>query len=299
MLSIGVLGGGPAGMSAALWLKQLGLHPVVIEAERELGGMQRTSNYANPFLLGFIGKTANDLAKIFEDHLAHEQIERVHARVTRLDATDHQVLVTTTQRNLSFAATIACFGTRWRRLAVPGAEEAQRARTLRFMGHGSDVHEAQGKRVVVIGGGDNAFAITAEASSYASSVVVLSRSALRAQPLIIASARRPNVEVRIGQTVERIEPGLLLVKGGVSLPFDLVYVALGFAANTDELTRWLPRLERDREGYLITDLHGRTSVPRVWAAGDICNPIHPCTATAIGQGASAAQDVERVLRATS
>lgn len=297
MLSIGILGGGPAGMSAALWLKQLGLHPVVIEAESQLGGMQRTSNYANPFLLGHFGKTANELAKLFEDHLAQERIERIHARVTGLEATDQRVLVATAERGLSFAATIVCFGTRWRSLDVPGAAEAQRARTLRYMGHGSDVHDAKGKRVVVIGGGDNAFAIAAEASTSASSVVVLSRSAPRAQPLIMASAKQPNVEVRLGQTVERFEPGVITLNDERTLPFDLAYIALGFAPNTEALATWLPRLERDREGYLITDLHGRTAVPRVWAAGDICNPIHPCTATAIGQGATAAQDVERVLRA--
>ena len=167
------------------------------------------------------------------------------------------------------------------------------------MGHGADVHDAAGKRVVVIGGGDNAFAIASEASALASSVVVLSRSAPRAQPGIIASAKRRNVEVRVGHTVERIAPGVIALHGGATVPFDLIYLALGFAPNTDELARWLPQIDRDADGYLVTDFHGRTSVPKLWAAGDICNPIHPCTATAIGQGATAAQDVERMLRVTS
>jgi thioredoxin reductase len=283
-------------MSAGLYLKQLGLHPVVIEAERAFGGMQRTSNYANPFLLGHFGKTANELATLFEAHLAQEQIERLHARVTGLEATEQGVLVATAERNLPFAAAIVCFGTRWRSLDVPGAAEALGSRTLRYMGHGSDVHDAKGQRVVVIGGGDNAFGIAAEAATHAKSVTVLSRSEPRAQPLIAASAKRPNVEVRVGQTVERFEPQRIILNTGATLFFDLAYLALGFVPNTDALAAWLPRLECDAEGYLKTDLHGRTSAPRVWAAGDICNPTHPCVATAIGQGAAAAQDVERVLR---
>jgi len=70
-----IIGGGPAGMSCALWLHNYGLHPVIIEKERALGGIARMSPYPNEWLLGQRGKTARENAAEFAAHIHELGIE--------------------------------------------------------------------------------------------------------------------------------------------------------------------------------------------------------------------------------
>jgi thioredoxin reductase (NADPH) len=300
VLPVAVLGGGPAGMSAALWLNRQGHQPVIFEAHQLLGGLQRTSNYPNPYLLGFPGHTANVIADLFARHLDTEQIRTLHARVDGLSAAPTHLTVHANGRKLEVAAAVACFGTRWRPLDVPGAADAVRARTLRFLGHGSDVHDALGQRVVVIGGGDNALATAVEVGRYAKSLLVLSRSPVTCLRILrTAASALAHVEIRVGHEVVAAEPGRLEVQGPggpYRLDYDLGWITIGFLPNTEELRTWLPGLQADAAGYLKVDADCRTSVQRLWAAGDICNPVHPCTATAVAMGTMAARDIEKTLR---
>ena len=70
-----VIGGGPAGMSCALWLKNYGLHPVIIEQAAVLGGMAERNPYPNPWLLGWPGATAREAAEAFARHIGQAGIE--------------------------------------------------------------------------------------------------------------------------------------------------------------------------------------------------------------------------------
>src|SRR5437763_16977726 len=86
-----VLGGGPAGMSCALWLFNYGLRPMLIEPEPALGGMARRSPYPNDSLLGQPGKTARQNAEVFAHHLARLPVEPLlGTRALRLQCTDGQ-----------------------------------------------------------------------------------------------------------------------------------------------------------------------------------------------------------------
>src|SRR6516162_9729631 len=69
-----IIGGGPAGMSCALWLKNYGLSPIIIERENALGGMARLSPYPNDGLLGRPGETAEQNAEGFARHIAQAAI---------------------------------------------------------------------------------------------------------------------------------------------------------------------------------------------------------------------------------
>ena len=70
-----IIGGGPAGMSCALWLGNYGLHPVIIEQAAALGGMARRNPYPNPWLLGSPGALARDNAAAFARHIAQAGLE--------------------------------------------------------------------------------------------------------------------------------------------------------------------------------------------------------------------------------
>ena len=69
-----IIGGGPAGMSCALWLHNYGLHPVIIEQEAVLGGMAERNPYPNPWLLGWPGAMARDHANAFARHIGQAGI---------------------------------------------------------------------------------------------------------------------------------------------------------------------------------------------------------------------------------
>src|SRR5256884_9949416 len=78
-----IIGGGPAGMSCALWLHNYGLHPVIIEKESALGGIARTSPYPNEWLLGQRGKTPRENAAEFAAHIHEPGIETWPGATTR------------------------------------------------------------------------------------------------------------------------------------------------------------------------------------------------------------------------
>src|SRR5262245_35997036 len=80
-----IIGGGPAGMSCALWLHNYGLNPVIIEKEGALGGMARLSPYPNAWLLGQRGKSGRENAAEFADHVRELAVETwLRARPQRL-----------------------------------------------------------------------------------------------------------------------------------------------------------------------------------------------------------------------
>jgi thioredoxin reductase (NADPH) len=300
-LPVAVIGGGPAGMSAALWLKLGGHHPVVFEVEPRLGGLQRVSNYANPVYLGLKGLTANAMAETFSQHLDFELIPRVHGAIEHVTASAQDLTLTVSQTPHSFPAATLCVGTRLRRLTVPGSVEAEAARRLRYLGIACRPHEALGHAALVIGSGDNAFAMASELARYARAVVILARSRASAQPVLMSAAlSQPNVELREGHAVERFEDGGVIVKPtqGPSYALDCLFsvAAVGFEPNTDFFRAQLKGLQLDRRGYVLTDADGKTSVPRLWAAGDVCDPVAPSSIAAAGAGSVAARDIERFLR---
>ncbi|MGD1698426.1 NAD(P)-binding protein [Dapis sp. BLCC M229] len=70
--TIGIIGGGPPGMSCALWLKYLGFSPIIIERKQRLGGLQQLSNFQNVWYLGLIEKTGYEIAEQFRQHIQVE-----------------------------------------------------------------------------------------------------------------------------------------------------------------------------------------------------------------------------------
>jgi len=71
---IGIIGGGPAGMSSALWLKYLGFSPIIIEKKQQLGGLQQVSHFQNVWYLGLLGQTGYEIAEQFRQHIEAEHL---------------------------------------------------------------------------------------------------------------------------------------------------------------------------------------------------------------------------------
>ena len=111
-----IIGGGPAGMSCALWLHNYGLHPLIIEKDSALGGMARKTPYRNEWLLGQRGKTGRENAADFAAHVGELGIETwlgaTPQRLRRED-THWRIDITAGARSCSGAAIVIATGTRF------------------------------------------------------------------------------------------------------------------------------------------------------------------------------------------
>jgi thioredoxin reductase (NADPH) len=311
-----IIGGGPAGMSCALWLHNYGLRPVIIEQESALGGMARRSPYIDPWLLGRPDETTRENATAFAAHVRKVGVE------TWLGAQPHElrrghggfqldvaVAGQAEARSLSGPALVIATGTRFH-----GEEWLDRMENARPLAAAGRVHIGPtvigepdadpGARVAVIGGGDNAFEVSAILLEKGVSVTIVVRShAPRAQPLLVERVRKHAASGKASVLADRTVVALdeagagvrVRLDDGSDIVVDRVVLLLGYRPNADQ--PWLAglTLEKDAHGYLLVDGNMETSCRGVFAVGDVANPVHPCIPTAVAAGTMAAREIEKRL----
>jgi thioredoxin reductase len=309
-----IIGGGPAGMSCALWLANYGFAPVIIERSATLGGMAHASPYPNEWLLGRPGETARENAEGFARHIRRAGIEVLSGigpqRVRR--ERDHTFTLELASpapagRSLSCQAVVIATGTRFR--GEDWLDRVGDARRLARRVHlgppwAGEPGADPGSRVAVIGGGDNAFDTSRMlAERGVRSTVIMRSPKPRAQSLLVERLRTHvasgTATVVAGRTVAALEEreesrGLRLrLDDGAQIDVDHVLLLFGYQPNTDE--PWLGGLgpTMDARGYLEVDRNMETSCRGLFAAGDVANPAHPCIATAIASGTMAAREIQR------
>lgn len=315
--TVPIIGGGPAGMSCALWLKNFGLRPVLIEKETELGGMQRRSPYRNDWLLGQAGNFARENAAKFERHVRQAGVEVFSAtRATSLRRLPGGLFETSVssrdgaRRHFVSAAIVIAMGTEFRGRewidAVVNAPEILRRGQLHVgpacVGErGADL----GAEVLIVGGGDNSFDIAHRLAERGTRVSLAVRSARpRAQSQLQARLakfqRSGRVEILAPATVRALVPSgnrvVAILSAGAPIGIDNVVLTLGFTPNSTGVLEDLG-LQRDACGYLCVDSNAETSCPGTFAVGDVANPDHPCTATAIAAGTVAARAIRTRIEA--
>jgi thioredoxin reductase len=309
-----IIGGGPAGMSCALWLKNYGLHPVVIERGAALGGMALRNPYPNPGLLGWPGASSREAAEAFARHIGQAGIEvwfnAVPERIVRtgdgvaLDLAGDEVPHTLSCRALTIAPGTEFRGEDWLD-RVPTARRwaAQDRIDIGPVGIG-EAPPQPGTHVALIGGGDNAFDVAHILLLNGVRVTIVMRAkAPQAQPRLVAKVESHvhggRAAVLAGRTVVAVSEDSsrirLQLDSGTSLEADRVVLLFGYRPNTAE--PWLNALElqRDADGYLWVGDDMQTSCPGIFAVGDIANPDHPCVATAVAAGTMAAREIARRL----
>jgi len=312
-----VIGAGPAGLSAALWLHNLGLQVSILEQSGKAGGMQHMNFLPNDWVLGQPGLTGPELAERFVAHVrTHQEIRllcpsaplavrRIRAKQFRISLPDSEIL--------DCDAILIATGTRYRAeetmSGVVGFEDC-RDRFV-FGPHAfRGLENLSGQRVLVVGGGDNAFENARFLVARGCSVTLAARSGLRAQ-----RAMRQAVEAEPGCRILfparlldiRMHDSALMATLGDGdgkthdEVFDRVHVLAGYQPNTGFLRQCLEgdclsALVFDAEGYLKADAACRTPCAGLYAAGDVCNVAHPCVVTALAAGAQAARSIELDLR---
>lgn len=295
-----IIGSGPAGYTAAIYLGRAQLEPLVF-AGPTLGGQVAISSEVGNYP-GFPEDiNGADLAQLMQ-----KQAERFGARiemdiVTAVDLSVRPFKVMTYGGEYETQALIVASGASPRKLGVPGEEQ--------FSGRGvsycatCDGFFYMGKEIVMVGGGDTAIEEALFLTRFARKVTVIHRrDQLRAERLLQERAFRNEKIDFIWDTVvteivgDEIVSGVRLrnVKSGEERLFSTqgVFIAIGYAPNTKFLGG---QLALDENGYVVADADGRTSVEGVWAAGDVCDRVYRQIATSVGAGCKAAIQAERYI----
>jgi thioredoxin reductase (NADPH) len=296
-----IIGSGPAGMTAALYSARANLEPLVISGSQLGGQISITSEVEN--YPGFPdGTTGPELVELMQ-----KQAERFGARilideVTEIDLRNGTPFTLKTYGD-SFEtdAVIVAVGASPKRLEVPG-EEAFIGRGVSFCAT-CDGFFFREKDVVVVGGGDSALEEGIFLTRFANQVqVVHRRDELRAGEMLKKRAFANEkigfiwdsvVEEILGEDkVEAVRLRNVKTERIKEMTTDGVFIFIGHYPNSD---LFQDQLEMDERSYLITDKHMMTSVPGVFAAGEIQDPIFRQIATSVGQGCAAAMMAERWL----
>lgn len=297
---IAIVGGGPAGMTAALYAARAGKRVVLFEGEA-LGGQilptRKIENY--PALPEVDGYTfADGLTK----QITALGVEIVYASVTKVEKTDDVFSVLTSREAYSASAVILATGLKHRKLGLAN-EESLIGRGISFCAT-CDGMFFRKKEVAVVGGGNTAVQDALVLSEYCSRVYLIHRRAeLRAEKSLAEQMKaKENIEF-IGETViEDLEgedslQSLTLRNvstGAVEyLPVAALFEAIG---QLPQNAVFADLVELDEDGYFLTDNECRTSRPGIFAAGDACRKNVRQLTTAVSDGTVAALSAVEYLR---
>jgi thioredoxin reductase (NADPH) len=297
-----IVGSGPAGLTAALYAARANLHPLLIEGLEAGGQLMLTTAVENfpGFPEGVMGP---DLMASMRSQAERFGAETVRGNVSKVDLSRHPFVVTTDDGPIETQALIIATGASARLLGIP----SERA----LMGHGvstcatCDGFFFRGKPIAVVGGGDSAMEEATFLTRFASHVTVIHRrDELRASKIMQEKAfANPKISFEWDSEVaDLIDPAKGYVSGirlhnlktgaEKELAVDGVFVAIGHTPNT---SLFVGQLEMDTAGYLITHDGAKTSVPGVFACGDVQDHVYRQAITAAGSGCMAAIDAERYL----
>ena len=299
-----VIGGGPAGYTAALYTARANLEPLVIEGFNWGGQLMITSDVENypGYPDGVLGPT---MMQDFRRQAERFGAEFVTDDVTRVDFSERPFRVWVGDDLYEAEAVIVATGASARQLGLESEQRLQ-GRGVSYCAT-CDASFFRDKVVVVVGGGDSAMEEATFVSRFASKVyLVHRRSEFRASRIMVDRARADEkIEFVLNKVVEEVlgdtsVTGVRLrdtVTGETSeLETDGFFVAIGHDPNTALFLDWLDH--EPGTGYLLTKGKStQTNIPGVFAAGDVQDHVYRQAVTAAGSGCAAALDAERFLAA--
>jgi len=295
-----IIGSGPAGWTAGIYAGRAQLSPLLITGGAPGGQMALTSEIEN--YPGFPqGLSGQELTQLMQ-----QQAERFGTRVqmdevTAIELSNHPFKVTTYGDEYETKSLIIVTGTSPRKLGVPGEAEF-RGRGISYCAT-CDGFFYQDRQVVVVGGGDSALEEAIFLTKFARQVhAVHRRNRLRAEKVFQERAfRNEKIEFVWDSVVTEIlgegkVAGVRLknvkTEEESTLETDGVFIYVGVIPNTGFLGG---QLELDDRGYIVTDRQCHTSMPGVFAAGDVQERVLKQVSTAVGSGAMAAMEAEKFV----
>ena len=297
-----IIGSGPAGLTAALYAARANLKPLLIEGLEAGGQLMLTTMVENfpGFRDGIMGP------ELMADMRAQAErfgTEIIQGNVSKIEVNRCPIKIEVSDQIVYSESLIIATGASARLLGL----DSERA----LLGHGvstcatCDGFFFRGKPIAVVGGGDSAMEEAIFLTKFASKVTVVHRrDTLRASKIMQEKAfSNPKIEFAWNSDVEEI---LDVSKGVVTaivlkdtltgtrteLPVEGVFIAIGHTPNTG---LFKGQLELDANGYIVTHHGTRTSIPGIFACGDVQDHVYRQAITAAGTGCMAAIDAERYL----
>ena len=289
-----VVGGGPAGAAAAIYAARKGIRTGIV-AERFGGQVMDTVGIEN-----FISVPYTEGPKLvanLEQHVKDYEVDLMtEQKAAKLTGGDFIELELENGATLTSRSVILATGARWREMNVPGEQE-YRGKGVAYCPH-CDGPLFKGKRVAVIGGGNSGIEAAIDLAGIVEHVTVLEfADTLRADEVLQRKARSmKNIDIiKNAQTTEVRGDGNKVVgltytdrESGESKNVDVagIFVQIGLIPNTD----WLKggEVKLSRFGEIEVDARGATSVPGVFAAGDVATVPYKQIVIAMGSGSTAA-----------
>ncbi|MDX5323308.1 MAG: alkyl hydroperoxide reductase subunit F, partial [Exiguobacterium sp.] len=286
-----VIGGGPAGASAAVYAARKGIRTGIV-AERFGGQVMDTMGIEN-----FIGTSYTEGPKLvasLEEHVKEYGIDVMNLqRAKRLEKTDLVEVELENGAVLKSKSVILSTGARWRNVNVPGEAEFKN-KGVAYCPH-CDGPLFEGKRVAVIGGGNSGIEAAIDLAGIVKHVTVLEfapelkadqvlQDRLHSLPNVTVVTNAQTTEITGTDKVNGISYLSRETNETHHVELEGVFVQIGLVPNTD----WLDSVERNNFGEIVVDRHGATNVPGVFAAGDCTNSAYKQIILSMGSVATAA-----------
>ncbi len=302
-----IIGSGPAGHTAALYLARANLHPLLLEGDSSgevvAGGLLTTTKVVENFPGFPQGIDGFDLTDRFREQSARFGTEIRSETATKLEQVDNLFQVYTASNTYSTRAVLIATGSTPNRLYIPGYDNFwhKGISTCAVCDGGLPVY--RNVPIAVVGGGDSACEEALHLAHTASKVYMIIRKDVMRASKIMGDRVLSNPKIiPIWQsTVEEVQGGAhlekILVKHaetGVVNALEVrgLFVAIGHTPNSDIVKNLV---DIDANGYIVTNRKGETSCKGIWAAGDVQDPHYRQAITAAASGCVAALEIERSL----
>ena len=321
---LAIVGGGPAGLAAAVYGASEGLHTVMVEKEApggQAGMSSRIENY-----LGFpVGLSGGDLARRAVAQARRFGVEILapqEAVGIRVEG-PYRIIKLIDDTEISCHALMIASGVQWKRLEAPGVDRLQGAGVY-YGGGSTEALSCKGEIVYVVGGANSAGQAAMNFAKYAERVVILVRgdslSSTMSQYLIDQIKETPNIQLWTHASVAEVHGDTHLEEVSVlctdtnkteRVPASAMFIFIGALPRTD----WLAgTVERDDRGFILTGpdvMHGgehpkgwgldrdpfllETNVPGIFAVGDVRHGSVKRVASGVGEGSVAVQFIHQYL----
>jgi thioredoxin reductase (NADPH) len=297
-----IIGGGPAGLTAGMYAARARLNAILVE-KGALGGQVLITDWIDNYPGVAEGATGFDMIEQWTAHARRFGLETRFANVVALDLKGNiKTLHLENDERMTAEAVIICSGGSPGKLNVPGEKE--------FTGKGvsycatCDGPFYKNREIAVVGGGNTAIQEAVHLTRFASKVTVIHRrEELRATKIVQEKAfASDRIEFILNAQVKKIQGGgngveglLLRHNDGTDsfLPVTGVFILVGVVPNNEMIAKG--DLELDEYGFIVTDTEMRTTIPGVYAAGDIRSKNFRQIVTAAGEGATAELSAEHYL----
>jgi thioredoxin reductase (NADPH) len=292
-----IIGGGAAGISAALWCAELNLKALLLESKAELGGQLLWTHNEIKNHLGVEAENGRKLRDVFVRQIEDRDFTlKLNSKIIAADLAGKSVSLETGEI-FSAENLIIATGVRRRKLNVEGEEKFQ-GRGIIESGK-RDADSVKNKRVCIIGGGDAAYENTSILTKTAAHVTLIQRGKLSRARNEFVEAARNNRKVEIltetivvkiigGERVEAIELENKVTGKQTQIAVEAVLLRLGVEPNTEFLRG---AVHLDENGYIKINQNCETNVEGIFAVGDVANPVAPTVSSAVGTGATAAKAI--------